>query len=202
MKNPIIENRIVSDRSFARRLKGHLKGMRANCAMGEEELEYLQRVADKLLKYQIETCPLEERWYHENCDGKINWDQPHKLMVGQQIYFVGEKLPMKLRAMGERFAVCTRPLNKRQDADLLKFEVERGAYNSFTNAFNELKGDLVYSCLDFVEKRKAPHNLIFNGYDFKDNKDCAQLLKDLESGETELSGRNYSELHIDLDRTR
>lgn len=67
MESPIKDNRIVNDKTFARRLVGHLKGMRGACAMGEEEIEYLQRVADKLLKYQVETCPDDERRYHENC---------------------------------------------------------------------------------------------------------------------------------------
>lgn len=68
MINPIKDNRTVNDKTFARRLKSHLQGLRASCAMGEEEIEYLQRVADKLLKYQIETCPKEEQCYHLNCD--------------------------------------------------------------------------------------------------------------------------------------
>jgi hypothetical protein len=73
MENPIKENRIVNDKTFARRLKSHLKGVRANCAAGEEEIEYLQRIADKLLNYQLETCPEEEKAYHENCDKNIKW---------------------------------------------------------------------------------------------------------------------------------
>jgi hypothetical protein len=72
MENPIKDNRIVNDITFARRLKSHLKGMRGGCAMGEEEIEYLQRVADKLLKYQIATCPNDEKWYHNNCDKSLN----------------------------------------------------------------------------------------------------------------------------------
>ena len=79
MENPIKDNRIVSDKTFARRLKSHLKGMRASCSAGEEEIEYLQMVADKLLKYQIETCPEEERWYHENCDNSNRSSYKDKL---------------------------------------------------------------------------------------------------------------------------
>lgn len=61
MENPIKGNRIVSDKTFARRLIGHLEGTQANCAMGQEELEYLLRVAEKLLAYQLETCPDDEK---------------------------------------------------------------------------------------------------------------------------------------------
>mgnify|MGYP003638854888 CR=1 FL=1 len=73
MENPIKENRIVNDKTFARRLKSHLEGLRASCAMGEEEIEYLQKVADKLLKYQIDTCPKDEQWYHLNCDKELKF---------------------------------------------------------------------------------------------------------------------------------
>lgn len=78
MENPIKDNRIVSDRTFARRLRTHLKSVTANCAMGDEEVDYLKRVADSLLEYQMETCPDDERRYHENCDGKIDWDAPRE----------------------------------------------------------------------------------------------------------------------------
>lgn len=75
MKNPIIDNRIVSDKTFARRLISHLKSTTPHCGMGEEEIEYLKSVADDLLKYQIETCPDSEKWYHENCDKNIKWNE-------------------------------------------------------------------------------------------------------------------------------
>ena len=73
MENPIKENRIVNDKTFARRLKSHLEGMKCSCAMGEEEVEYLQKVADKLLQYQIDTCPKDEQWYHLNCDKELSF---------------------------------------------------------------------------------------------------------------------------------
>lgn len=73
MENPIIDNRIVSDYTFARRLKNHLSTVEAGCPMGQEEVEYLLRVANDLLEYQIETCPKEEQWYHKNCDKSIKF---------------------------------------------------------------------------------------------------------------------------------
>ena len=68
MENPIKDNRIVDDKTFARRLVSHLKSTTSNCAMGYEETEYLLWVAKKLLAYQIETCPQSEKQYHINCD--------------------------------------------------------------------------------------------------------------------------------------
>lgn len=70
MKNPIKDNRVVSDRTFARRFKSFLKDVEPNCAMGAEELDYLKTVADELLAYQLHTCPEEERPYHKNIDRK------------------------------------------------------------------------------------------------------------------------------------
>ena len=75
MENPIKQNRIVSDITFARRLKSHLSYTRAGCAAGEDEIEYLHSVADKLLKYQLETCKEhqleDEQKYHDNCEPQL-----------------------------------------------------------------------------------------------------------------------------------
>ena len=68
MENPIIDNRIVDSFTFARRFKSFVSNIQVNDLMSEEELHYMQRVADKLLKYQIQTCPDSEKWYHLNCD--------------------------------------------------------------------------------------------------------------------------------------
>lgn len=68
MENPIKDNRIVNDRTFATRFKSHLEGMRASCAAADEEIQYLKKVADKLLKYQLHTSPDSEIPYHSNCN--------------------------------------------------------------------------------------------------------------------------------------
>lgn len=69
-RNPILNNRIVSDITFARRLRSHLKSVKSNCMMGQEEIDYLSSVAEKLLKHQISTCPAEEKWYHDQLKDK------------------------------------------------------------------------------------------------------------------------------------
>lgn len=66
MDNPIKDNRIVNDITFATRLRSFLDGVEVCDAMGDEELEYLKEVADKLVAYQCATCPEEEKWYFEN----------------------------------------------------------------------------------------------------------------------------------------
>lgn len=56
MTNPIKENRIVNDITFAVRLLSFLEDTQVNDQMGEEEKEYLLQVAKKLFFYQIDTA--------------------------------------------------------------------------------------------------------------------------------------------------
>lgn len=51
----IIDNRIVSDRTFATRLNNFLKDIKVNDPASEEELEYLQHVAKELIIHQFNT---------------------------------------------------------------------------------------------------------------------------------------------------
>ena len=56
MNNPIKDNRIVNDITFAIRLRDFIKRTDVCDAMSEEEKEYLLRVSEDLLHYQIETA--------------------------------------------------------------------------------------------------------------------------------------------------
>ena len=60
IKPPIIEGRLVSDKTFALRFKNFLEGVSVCDACGEEELDYLKEVANDLLKWQISTVSSEE----------------------------------------------------------------------------------------------------------------------------------------------
>ena len=51
-ENPIIDNRIVNDYTFALRLKNFVSNVEVNDLPGKEEKEYLLHVADKLIRYQ------------------------------------------------------------------------------------------------------------------------------------------------------
>lgn len=71
MKNPIIDNRIVNDKTFATRFLSFLERLYGNDItysgpMEEEEYEYMCTIACDLLKHQVETCPDNEKWYFEN----------------------------------------------------------------------------------------------------------------------------------------
>ena len=56
MNNPIKNNRIVNDKTFAIRLREFIKNTQINDAASDEEKRYLLDVAQALLNYQIETA--------------------------------------------------------------------------------------------------------------------------------------------------
>lgn len=56
MENPIKDNRIVNDTTFAIRLKLFIDNVDVCDCASEEEKEYIQQVAVKLIKYQVETA--------------------------------------------------------------------------------------------------------------------------------------------------
>lgn len=67
MKNPIIDNRIVSNQTFAIRFRNFIRDTQVNDAASDEEKCYLLNVAQSLLDYQIETATDEsELKYLEN----------------------------------------------------------------------------------------------------------------------------------------
>ena len=53
--NPIRFNRLVSDMTFAIRLKEFVKEIQTNDPVSEEEQEYLLRAADRLINWQVKT---------------------------------------------------------------------------------------------------------------------------------------------------
>lgn len=55
LSNPIIDNRIVSDKTFAIRLLNFIRDVDVNDPASDEEKCYLLNVAQSLLDYQIET---------------------------------------------------------------------------------------------------------------------------------------------------
>lgn len=65
--NQIVDNRIVSDKTFAVRLKSFIEQVQVCDAISEEEQEYLLNVADRLIEYQRATVTTdEERTYFRN----------------------------------------------------------------------------------------------------------------------------------------
>jgi hypothetical protein len=71
MENPIIDNRIVKDETFALRLLGFALDTDCADACGEDEKESMISYSTSLLKYQIETAvERDEILYLERCNAK------------------------------------------------------------------------------------------------------------------------------------
>ncbi len=94
----------------------------------------------------------------------------NQISVGQKVYFEGEKLPYVAKAAGDRFVILTKPFN--------------------------LKKTVLYTIIDYNKGVRGTNNCVFNVYDYKKQADIEECLKDLESGETEVSHRNCVPLEI------
>jgi hypothetical protein len=71
MENPIIDNRIVKDKTFALRFLSFALSVEVADACSYEERESMIRYASSLLEYQISTATnKEEIAYLERCDAK------------------------------------------------------------------------------------------------------------------------------------
>ena len=72
LRSPIIDGRLVDSYTFATRFVNFLKDIEVRDCGSEEELEYLQSVAAKLLTYQMATVSDEnEKNYFRNLGYKI-----------------------------------------------------------------------------------------------------------------------------------
>lgn len=60
MTNPIKDNRIVVDKTFATRLYSFISNVEVYDQISEEEQEYLLNIADKLIAYQKQTMSNED----------------------------------------------------------------------------------------------------------------------------------------------
>lgn len=132
---------------------------------------------------------------------RMNTPAPHVFSVGKQIFFTNEKLPYKVMAISERYAVVSRKLDKREDSGHLRHQVKMSAYSTIEEAYTDNRNVPVYSLLDFKENKRSSDNLVFRVFDYFDEEDCRKAIEWLESGQMELSRRNAIELSIDSERT-
>ena len=71
MENPIKDNRIVKDKTFALRLLDFALDINCADACGEDEKESMVSYSTSLLKYQIETATEQDEIdYLERCNAK------------------------------------------------------------------------------------------------------------------------------------
>jgi len=130
-------------------------------------------------------------------------NKSHGLIEGQWVHFLNEKLPYTVMAVSKRYAVCSRKLNKTEDKDLIQYRVEMRSYRTFTEAYNDLKTDPVYTIIDFELNERGPDNLVFGLYDYFSKEDCLKVIIDLmDVEELSLSSRNKITLNIDWNKTK
>jgi hypothetical protein len=89
---------------------------------------------------------------------------------GDKIYFKYEKRPYTVKSCDKKWVICTKPFN--------------------------LQKTVFYTILNLEENIRGTNNLIWNIYDYKIQEDIDECLKDLQSGETEITRRNR--VHLDI----
>lgn len=95
-----------------------------------------------------------------------------RVEVGDKVYVPKEKRPFRIRARDERFIICTKPFNPQRTVR--------------------------YFIVDLKERVRGPDNMVFcSGYET--DEDCAERLKELQSGEIEVSWRRHIDLDIDIE---
>lgn len=81
MKNPIKDNRIVKDKTFALRLLTFALDTQAGDPCSEDEKESMISYATSLLKYQIETVTdPEEKDYLDRCNAQKRLEKGLKFL--------------------------------------------------------------------------------------------------------------------------
>lgn len=111
-----------------------------------------------------------------------------QLTAGDKVVFAEEKLPYSVMSANDRFAVCTRRLHIRHDADLLWYAVQNGSYRKFMDAYNYSKEEPVYTIVDFKNEIRGTENLVFcMGFGTKEL--CDEALRRLSNGDSEVSRR-------------
>lgn len=95
-----------------------------------------------------------------------------KLNIGDKLKFQEDIKTYTIKAIGYPYVICTTPFN--------------------------LQKTVYYTILDFKKRIRNRHNLIFNPYDFKDQKDIDECLKDLleKNHSIEISHRGQLDLNI------
>ncbi len=95
-----------------------------------------------------------------------------RVEIGDKVYVPKEKRPYRVRARDERYIICTKPYNPQRTVR--------------------------YFIVDLKERVRGPDNMVFcSGYE--SDEDCAERLKELQSGEIEVSWRRHVDLDIDIE---
>jgi hypothetical protein len=102
MDNPIKENRIVKDITFATRLLGFAEDVSVADACSEDEKEYLVSYATSLLRYQVKTAVDEAEVDYLKRVGVWDRFQPKKLEPKDVNKYISTKVrEMSFKAQSE-----------------------------------------------------------------------------------------------------
>lgn len=103
--------------------------------------------------------------------------------IGKPVTFVEEPdSPYDVKVIGTRYAILTRPMAG-GDREGFKWE-------------GPVEKTLIYSIVDMDRRVRAPHDRVFNFYEFDKIEGCRKCLSDMESGEIELSRRRTIPVHL------
>lgn len=88
---------------------------------------------------------------------------------GDKIAFAEEARPYTVQAAGQRYLVCTKPLN--------------------------IHRTVLYTIVDLAEQVRGPEHLVF-GAGAETRQQCEEMLARIEAGKTEISRRNQVPLKL------
>lgn len=117
-------------------------------------------------------------------------------IVGELVYFTDEKLPYKVMAKSDKYAIVSRSLHRREDAKIIHNMVEMQQYATFTEAYKCNKENCIYSIVDFEKNIRSSDDLVFGVFDYSDVDDCKNVIAELHRGNIGLSLRNMVELSV------
>jgi len=116
--------------------------------------------------------------------------EPRNLTVGEQVT-LDDLSRWTVKAVTPNFAALTRSVTEADRAE------HRDRFDDDVN-FEELRGDVFYTVLDWRNGLRGPCNLI--GQSYGDGEytvaECAEMLAEFEAGELEVSHRNWVRLRF------
>lgn len=95
-----------------------------------------------------------------------------RVEVGDKVFIPNQKKPYRVRARDDRFIICTKPFNP--------------------------KHTVLYFIVDLERKMRGTDNMVFC-FGYETDEDCAERLKELQSGQIEVSSRRGIRLDIDIE---
>ena len=108
------------------------------------------------------------------------------LQVGSKVRFWNDPIEFTVRSRDSRYIVLTgtREWDYGDDPEHAECPVE--------------ENDFQYCIVDLVEKRRGPHNMIFNLYDFETDAGCDECLSDLQSDSIAVSHRTSRSVPLEF----